>query len=448
MSAAKPSNVRFSFLLKLKCDHNHVETVVGELPGGVMAFAQAETCWIHIAIDPASKPVGRNYFRGEHKGAKILGKALATLLEETSSPLIEPTLKQLAADPNVAGLNESATAWLSQNRASAAIAVAVENRSDPKDSLFKQLKLDFLKLLAASDPRPTAAQFMNSFYERGNPESYLEVSVNLAAFTQIRNNYLTHTCAARKEKPMRETLQEFCETHPLPASIPSASAVTTRHGFKRLVEAIAKNFLLRSVKKMRTVWFYGSANCGKTTMTELLAEIFLAQTMDIQEGRYTELSAEHDFATQLVILDEASFGLFAKGNMEKVKKFFEGRGYPHRVMNQTPVTALVGACVFLATNGLPDVSDPLDKDHRTNWLPITYRTSFFEARQSHAGTTKFPFDATVLAHAIMETVTQHEPPLTQSSQLEPFEEEKRQYHLPNVPDFPSSQDSVLGELLG
>jgi hypothetical protein len=66
---------------------------------------------------------------------------------------------------------------------------------------------------------------MNSFYEGGNPEAYLEVSANLAMFQQIRSNFVTHTRATRKEKAMRESLQEFCETHPLPEHIPSASAL-------------------------------------------------------------------------------------------------------------------------------------------------------------------------------------------------------------------------------
>ena len=120
------------------------------------------------------------------------------------------------------GLNESASTWLSQNRASAAIATAVTVHSDPKDSLLKQLKLDFLKLLAEKDPCPTAAEFMNSFYESGKPEAYIEVSANLAAFNALRDNFVVHTRATRKEKAMRESLQEFCEAHSLPEQTTSA----------------------------------------------------------------------------------------------------------------------------------------------------------------------------------------------------------------------------------
>jgi hypothetical protein len=228
MAAAKRANFRFSFLLKLKCGPDQATAIVAELPGTVMAFGHGDQiCWMSVAIDPASKPVSRKYFRGETcKGTKILAQSLIILLEETTPALLDLTLQQLAADPLVAGLNPAAVTWLSQNRASAAIVADVAGHSDPKDSLCKQLQQDYLVALNSQDPRPTAAEFMNSYHKKGKALEYLAISLNLAAFTTIRNNFLIHTCPARKQKAMRETLQEFCETHHLPASVPSARALT------------------------------------------------------------------------------------------------------------------------------------------------------------------------------------------------------------------------------
>jgi hypothetical protein len=248
---------------------------------------------------------------------------------------------------------------------------------------------------------------------------------------------------------MLESLHEFCEVHPLPASTPSAIAITNKYGFRQLVEAIAKFYVLNLVDKMRTIWIYGAANSGKSTVIKFLRQIFLAQTMLLLEGKFTIVSAEHPFATQLILMDEASSGLFVKTNMELAKSFLEGRGYPHRAMNQTPYPDWEGACVLLATNGLPGISNPEHEDHSDNWLPVTYRTTFIKMTESHKGETKFPFDATVLAHAIMETIATHHPPsMTQCSQIQSqhvHEEEKR--HLPNVPDF-SNDDPVLAGLIG
>jgi hypothetical protein len=345
----------------------------------------------------------------------------------------------------VTGLNGAATTWLSSVRASAAIVTAVAARSDSKDSLLKQLKLDFLKLLAERDPCPTATEFMNSFYESGNPEAYIEVSANLAVFSTLRDNFVTHTRTTRKEKPMRESLQEFCETHPLPEHISSATFVTTQSGFRALVEAISKFFVLRRSEKRRTVWFYGAPNCGKTMMTKLLAQIFLTQSMQLLESKYTLVSNEPPFATQLVLLDEASMSLFCPANLDNTKRFFEGRGFPQRAMNQTPRITYHDACVFLATNALPDLAKEDHPGHAAHWPAIRVRTAFIHMTTSHADTSKFPFDATVLAHAILETIAQSEPPLTQCSQ--PEEEKHDTQRPPPVPVF-ASEDPALTELLG
>jgi hypothetical protein len=452
MSAAKRDNSRFSFLFKLRCDPNQAIEASAKLPGAVMTFNQGGVCWINVTIPPGTTAVSRSYFRGTGKGAKILAEVLIIILEEFIVSEIDSNLKILAADPLVTGLNPAAVAWLSQNRASAAIVADVATHADPKDSLCKQLQQDFLVALNSQDPRPTAAEFMNSYHAKGKALEYLAISLNLGAFTTIRNHFLTYTCPARKEKAMRETLQEFCEKNPLPPSVPSASAVTTRCGFRKLVEAIAKFYVLHLSEKRRTIWFHGAPNCGKSTIIKFLRQIFLAQTMKLLEGKYTIVSPEHEFSTQLLLLDEASFGLFARGNMELAKDFMEGRGYPHRVMGQTPYPDWEGACIFLASNGLPEISDPEDKGHKHNWPAVRVRTSFFEMTESKPdlGSAAFPFNATVFAHAILETVTSADPsPMTQCSQPQSYEEEKHgPRHLANVPDFTDDEPTTLDELLG
>jgi len=177
--------------------------------------------------------------------------------------------------------------------------------------------------------------------------------------------------------------------------------------------------VLRQETKKRAIWFYGAPNCGKTLMTRLLAEIFVTQDLLLAEGKYTLVSGEHQVATQLVLLDEANFNdLFKPSNLPNVKLFFEGRGYLQRVMMQTPRMAYQGACVFLTSNGLPAISKPSDDpaDAGYDWAAIRTRTTFFKMDVTHSGKAKFPFDATILAHAILETTALHEPSLTQCSQ--------------------------------
>lgn len=153
MPAAKQDNFRFRFLLHLRCDHDQAKVVAFELEGTVMAFAQdATTCWISMTLDPSGKPASRKHFKVEYKGGKLLAKAQAELMEEITPALIDHTLKQLATDREVTGLNEKATAWLSQNRANAAIVAAATNRDDSKDSLLSKLKQEFYSSLSAQEP--------------------------------------------------------------------------------------------------------------------------------------------------------------------------------------------------------------------------------------------------------------------------------------------------------
>jgi hypothetical protein len=211
--------------------------------------------------------------------------------------------------------------------------------------------------------------------------------------------------------------------------------------------------VLRQEAKKRAIWFYGAPNCGKTLITDFLAQIFVTQNLELAEGKFTLDSSEQHVATQLMLLDEANFhDLFKPSNIPNVKLFFEGRGYNRRVMHETPHKAYIGSCVFLTSNGLPAISKPSDdpSDSGYDWAAVRTRTTFFRMDVTHPGTAKFPFDATVLAHAIMETATLHEPSLTQCSQPQSqqgHEEEKHgPRHLRNVPDF-TSDDPVLSDLL-
>lgn len=116
-------------------------------------------------------------------------------------------------------------------------------------------------------------------------------------------------------------------------------------------------------------------------------------------------------------------------------------------MMQTPRMAYQGACVFLTSNGLPALSKPSDDpgDGGYDWAAIRTRTTFFRMDVTHSGMAKFPFDATVLAHAILETSALHEPSLTQCSQpqSQPACEEK--LPLPPVPEFPPDLAELLAD---
>lgn len=96
--------------------------------------------------------MSRNYFKGESKGAKLLTESGAGLLEEITPALIDGTLKQLGTDLAIIGLNEAAIAWLSQNRANAAIVAAATNRDDSKDTMLSKLKQEFYSSLSGQEP--------------------------------------------------------------------------------------------------------------------------------------------------------------------------------------------------------------------------------------------------------------------------------------------------------
>jgi hypothetical protein len=167
--------------------------------------------------------------------------------------------------------------------------------------------------------------------------------------------------------------------------------------------------------------------------------------MLLVEGKYTIVSGEHPFATQVVLLDEANFNdLFKPSNVPQVKLFFEGRGYAERIMHANPRVIFKGACVFVTSNGLPALAKPAAPDDPNyDWAAIRTRTTFVKMTVSHSGKEKFPFDATVLAHAILETASQQEPS-TQCSQLEEEKHSSSERTLPAVPEF---LDDTLAELL-
>ena len=171
---------------------------------------------------------------------------------------------------------------------------------------------------------------------------------------------------------------------------------------------MAQTFIIRRENKKRAIWFYGAPNCGKTLITEMLSKIFVTQEMLLVEGKYTIVSGEHPFATQMVLLDEANFNdLFKPSNVPQVKLFFEGRGYAERIMHANPRVIFKSACVFVTSNGLPALAKPAAPDNPNyDWAAIRTRTTFVKMTVSHSGKEKFPFDATVLAHAILETTSQ------------------------------------------
>lgn len=139
LDTKKRNDCRFAFLVKMTCrlkppDADFQKALADASKASLMLFAQDSHYWLHLACQP-DRPLSRKFFQETHKGHRVLTSAGVTTTEVPQAQ-IEPTLKQLATDHAVTGLNEPAVTWLTQNRASTAIVAAVTSHSDPKDSLL------------------------------------------------------------------------------------------------------------------------------------------------------------------------------------------------------------------------------------------------------------------------------------------------------------------------
>lgn len=81
-----------------------------------------------------------------------------------------------------------------------------------------------------------------------------------------------------------------------------------------------------------------------------------------------------------------------------MKVFMEGRGFLNRTFYKQPFRDFIGACVFITSNGLPNLSR--DDERKVEWEAIKARTSFIKMEGSFGdhGPNGFPFNEIHLAH--------------------------------------------------
>jgi hypothetical protein len=71
-------------------------------------------CWYFIEIDPMTRPLSRNFFKGEHKGSKLLLESNLQCLEEVKSNSIELELSRIATSPEVTPLDDQTMLYMNE----------------------------------------------------------------------------------------------------------------------------------------------------------------------------------------------------------------------------------------------------------------------------------------------------------------------------------------------
>lgn len=257
-------------------------------------------------------------------------------------------------------------------------ALADEATEDNKDSLLRQLRKSYIALLGTKPVTP--AEFLEYYYIKGMLDEYETISLKLPEFHTLHKNFMARAAFRKPTQAVRETLDLYCERNPVAdilASVAKIEASIYHDLFFQLYRVVVK----ADSAKRKAVWFHGAPNAGKSCVSAMLASIFHTQDLVCTEGKYTLATTEHPFATQVAILDESNFyDMFKASNVANMKRFLEGRGYIVRTMYNQPSTDMVGACVFITSNGLPALSK--DEDHPYDWMAIQVRTAFVETAHS------------------------------------------------------------------
>lgn len=237
---------------------------------------------------------------------------------------------------------------------------------------------------------------------------YRVITLKLSEFHTIHKNFVGRAAHRKPAQAVRETLDIYCESNPLPDILAAVAKIETSI-YHDLFFQLYRVIVRADSAKRRAVWFHGAPNAGKSCVSAMLASIFHCQDLVCTEGKYTLTTTERPFATQVAVLDESNFyDMFKASNVANMKRFLEGRGYIVRTMYSQPTTDMVGACVFITSNGLPALSK--DEEHPYDWMAIQVRTAFVETTHSFPdrGAQAFPISAPELAHYLQHMQSKYE----------------------------------------
>ena len=205
---------------------------------------------------------------------------------------------------------------------------------------------------------------------------------------------------------MRTTLEAFCDKHALPGDITDPLAVIMNAGHGNMVEAIADVYIRRGDTKKHVVWLYGPSGTGKTSVIELLGEIFCWAALEFK-GQFQFMSERSQKCTgaQLVVCEEISkSSAFSKGNVADIKRLFEGKGCKCKNLHDKLAVHFVGVFVIVSSNGLPDISYPGHADYTDDWGALLTRMELVHMTRQHLARDRiaFPYSVAVLAHALLK----------------------------------------------
>ena len=99
-------------------------------------------------------------------------------------------------------------------------------------------------------------------------------------------------------------------------------------GHGEVVKALYRILFERKDPKKNIVWIYGAPNSGKTTIINMLEEMFCTQDFNFQDKYFTvDDPSKNDEETQLLIAKEFEVdNAFAPGNYTSLKLLGEGLG--------------------------------------------------------------------------------------------------------------------------
>ena len=89
--------------------------------------------------------------------------------------------------------------------------------------------------------------------------------------------------------------------------------------------------------------------------------------------------------------------------MSNLKQLFEGRGGMISTNKHVRFERLMkDGLFFVSSNELPVIAHPDDRMYGTEWVPFTARCELIKMTRSFSGLTEFPYDAPMLASALMQ----------------------------------------------
>ncbi|KEJ82428.1 hypothetical protein OXYTRIMIC_445 [Oxytricha trifallax] len=131
--------------------------------------------------------------------------------------------------------------------------------------------------------------------------------------------------------PLIRSLQEYLLRQSMESvnepTLTSQYFINEGHG--EVIEALYQILLKRKDQKMNSVWIVGPTNAGKTTIDEMLRQIFICDILEDGVSHFFVKAANIDMSQQITLMDEMNHQHYFgnKKNLAIMKKMMEGKGY-------------------------------------------------------------------------------------------------------------------------